>query len=377
MTPTESAAMPHTALSTVDLDRQARAVADSDISLVSAALRENLATHAAVLTGVHHDLGPLTAVLDRAGARGKRLRASFCLWGARGASGGDLPAGAPEVAAAIELFHLAALVHDDVMDHSDHRRGLPTVHRHFADEHRHNRRAGDADAYGEAVAILAGDLCLTWSDDVLADGTADLDRPTRRRVRQIWSAMRDETIAGQFLDIDGQTHPASSAPQAELVLRFKSAKYTVSHPLRLGGALAGAPAELLSAYDQIGIAAGEAFQLRDDLLGVLGDPALTGKPTIDDIREGKRTLLIAWAEENSSRVQRRVLAEHLGNPEVTEDGARAVCDVLHDSGAVQRVEDRIAVLAADATARIAALAVDDVTRRALAGLVARCVWRAS
>ncbi|MCF3938296.1 MULTISPECIES: polyprenyl synthetase family protein [Gordonia] len=377
MTPTHTESAPQASGHAADLDRRVRELADSDIAQVGSVLRTQLADHAAVLTGVHPDLRPVSAVLARAGNRGKRLRASFCLWGARGATRGELPPGATQIAAAVELFHLAALIHDDIMDHSDQRRGLSTMHRHFADEHRHNSRIGDADAYGEAVAVLAGDLCLTWSDDILAEGTADLDRTTRRQVRRIFSVMRDEAIAGQFLDVDGQTHAVTSATRAELVLRFKSAKYTISHPLRLGAAVAGAPADLLSAYDAIGIAAGEAFQLRDDLLGVLGDPAVTGKPTIDDIREGKRTLLIAWAEENADRIQRRVLDQHLGNPEVTHDGVREVCEVLRDTGAVRRVENRIAELAAQSTELIDASPVDEVTRHALAGLVARCVWRAA
>ncbi|WP_431309432.1 polyprenyl synthetase family protein [Gordonia sesuvii] len=340
-------------------------------------LHEQVAEHASVLTGVHGDLSALASALARAGSGGKRLRASFCLWGARGAADGELPSGAIETAAAIELFHLAALVHDDVMDHSDHRRGLPTVHRHFADEHRRDGRTGDADAYGDAVAILAGDLCLTWSDDVLHDAVTGLGRPTRDVVRRIWSTMRDEAIAGQYLDVDGQTRMTTSAARARVVLRFKSAKYTISHPLRLGGALGGAPADLLAAYDAIGLTAGEAFQLRDDVLGVLGDPAVTGKPAIDDIREGKRTLLVALAENQASTTQRRILADNLGNPEVTDDGVRAVCDVLHDTGAVLAVESRIGRLAEEAAAHIDALPVDHLTRSALGSLVARCVWRAA
>ncbi|MFW0794469.1 polyprenyl synthetase family protein [Gordonia sp. CPCC 205515] len=344
---------------------------------MDAVLREHVAAHTALLTGIHPDVAPLADYFERALTGGKRLRAAFCLWGARGATGGELPDGTLETAAAIELFHLAALIHDDVMDHSDERRGLPTAHRHFADRHRRTGLAGESDDFGQAIAILAGDLCLTWSDDLIADAVSALPTPIRRRTRAVWSTMRDETIGGQYLDILGQTLPTASKSRTQLVLHFKSAKYTVAHPLRLGGALGGASDQLMGAYESLGLIAGEAFQLRDDLLGVFGNAAQTGKPVVDDIREGKRTLLVAVAAERANPIQQQHLSENLGNPDLTEEGLAEVCRVFEETGAADYVEQRITQLAAEAEQAIDELPVDLMTRVALRDLVARCVWRTS
>lgn len=338
-------------------------------------MREHVAGHSQVLRAVDPDLTPVTELLGEMARGGKRIRGAFCMVGARGASGGELPPGSGEAAAAIELFHLAALIHDDVMDHSDRRRGRPTAHRHFAGHHRGRRWAGDADAYGEAVAVLAGDLCLTWSDDLIDLAFADRDLSTRRAGRDMWTQMRDETIAGQYLDILGQAQRTLSSRRAGQVMRFKSARYTIGHPLRLGGVLGGASEELLRGYDRIGLTAGEAFQLRDDVLGVFGDPDLTGKPIVDDIREGKRTLLVTTAAERATPAQRAVLDRHLGDPDLTDDGLLAVCDVLRDTGAADDVEQRIAHLTAEALDVVDGLGVDHETTAGLRDLVERCSWR--
>ena len=361
----------------VDGGAHAAALADTDRALVDGVIATQVERHAQVLTSVDGELSAVTTVLRDAAARGKRLRASFCLWGARGAAGGDLPAGATEAAAAIELFHLAALVHDDIMDNSDARRGLPTVHRHFADEHHRASRHGDPANFGSAVAILAGDMCLAWSDDLIAAAVADADSDIRATVRSMWSQMRDEAFAGQHLDMLSQTLPSTSETRARAVLRFKSALYTIGRPLGLGGALGRAPALLLRQYNDIGLAAGEAFQLRDDLLGIFGDPTVTGKPVIDDVREGKRTLLVALAEQRATDIERRLLADSLGNPGITEADLLAVRDVFCGTGAVAAVEQRIEILAAQALATVDELDVDATTRYALAGLIDRCVWRQS
>ncbi len=355
----------------------ARARGAEDVGLVDGVIANRLDRHAHVLASVGDELSTVAAVLRDAAARGKRLRASFCLWGARGAADGDRVPGAVETAAAIELFHLAALVHDDIMDNSDARRGLPTVHRRFADAHARDGRCGDPDGFGSAVAILAGDMCLAWSDDLLATAVVDIDRDIRHATRMIWSQMRDEAFAGQYLDMLSQTIPTTSVTRARTVLRFKSARYTIGHPLVLGGTLGGASPALLGHYDAIGLSAGEAFQLRDDLLGVFGDPAITGKPAIDDIREGKRTLLVALAERSASRTERRLLADCLGNPNLTEDQLSAVREVMSAGGAVAAVEDRIARLADEAFATVDELEVDRVTRHALTSLIDRCLWRQS
>ncbi|MET9200443.1 polyprenyl synthetase family protein [Gordonia sp. NPDC003585] len=358
-------------------DRATDVCAAEDAASVDAVLRTHVGGHTDRLAAIHSDVNPLADYLNCALTGGKRLRALLCLWGARAAAGGDLPAGAVGVAAAIELFHLAALIHDDVMDHSDQRRGMPTAHRHFADRHATDRLTGDPEAFGQAVAILAGDLCLTWSDDLFTDAVRTLSPAVRDRTRDVWSTMRDETVAGQYLDVLGQTLPSTSMARTRVVLHYKSAKYTVAQPLRLGGVLGCASDDLLIAYESLGLAAGEAFQLRDDLLGVFGDAAQTGKPVVDDIREGKRTLLVAVATDRANRTQLAEIERSLGNPDITDEDLHAVCDVLRQTGAVDHVERRIDELAADALSAVDGLPIDDTSRSALQQLISRCVWRTS
>ncbi|PYE19227.1 geranylgeranyl diphosphate synthase type I [Williamsia limnetica] len=344
---------------------------------VNDVLSSHVTDHSAAMGELSDEVTSLTATIANTLDRGKRIRAQFSMWGSFGASGGELVEGVPEIAAAIELFHFAALIHDDLMDSSDTRRGLPTVHRHFADEHIREQRLGDADNHGSAAAILVGDMCLSWSDDLAAMATDSLDSAARRTVRAMWSQMRDEAYAGQYLDMLSQTEATTSRRRTDLILRLKSAKYTISHPLCLGAAIAGGDDELLHLYDQIGLTAGAAFQLRDDLLGVFGDPRVTGKPAIDDIREGKRTLLMAVAESRAGQSQKEILRHALGNPAVGEDDLEAVRSVLTATGADSAVEDRIRELTGKAMEILEYLPVDDVTRSALTGLIERCVWRQS
>ncbi|GAC66964.1 polyprenyl synthetase family protein [Gordonia soli] len=348
-----------------------------ELALVEEMLTAQVGHHATKLTGVSDELQQVSDAVTEMVRGGKRLRAAFCLAGAHGSARGEVVPGAVEMAAAIELFHLAALVHDDLMDNSDLRRGQPTVHRRFADEHVRSRRRGSADGHGSAVAVLVGDMCLSWSDDLATAAADTLDIDGRRAVRSMWSAMRDEAYGGQFLDMLSQTEAATSRDRTHRVLRYKSARYTVSRPLGLGGALGGAHPELLARYDEIGLAAGEAFQLRDDVLGVFGDEHVTGKPAVDDIREGKRTLLIAVAEERAGFAQRRVLSRHLGNSVVTSADVESVREVLRDTGAVEAVEDRIDTLTGDALSMVDELDVDTHTRQCLAELIHRCVRRRS
>lgn len=347
----------------------------TDLRLVDEMLSAHFRGHAATLLEVGSELAPAAEAVAARLTGGKRLRAAFCLWGARGAARGRPVPGVVELASAIELFHLAALVHDDVMDDSDTRRGLPTVHRLFADALLEENRQGDPETWGTAVAILVGDMCLSWSDDLAAAAVDDAGRSVRAAVRRTWTQMRDEAYAGQYLDMLSQTEEQADADRTERVLRYKSARYTIGQPLRLGGTLAGADESLLSDYDRIGLTAGEAFQLRDDVLGVFGDEAVTGKPAIDDIREGKRTMLVALAQESATLRERRVLDDCLGNPDLDVTGLARVRAVFESTGALERVEQRIVELAEDAFGIIAGAAVDDETRQALSGLVERCVWR--
>lgn len=345
------------------------------MTAVGRVLRDRVRTHANTLLEVSDELAPVVAAVRAAAAGGKRLRAAFCLWGARGAAAGrDVP-GAVEAGAALEMFHLAALVHDDVMDHSDERRGVPTVHRTFASRHAEEAGLGDGEDFGVAVAVLAGDLCLTWSDDLLAEAAALATDAAGARA--VWTEMRDQVLAGQYLDVLGQTRRTTDPEQAGRVVRFKSAKYTVEHPLLLGGTLAGADETLLTRYSSFGLQVGEAFQLRDDVLGVYGDPGVTGKPAVDDVRQGKRTLLVAWAEEAATPVQRQVLHRRLGDPAADERAVAEVREVLDATGARARVEGRIGDLVARAYDDLGAMRVDERTRGALAALTEACAWRAA
>ncbi|WP_137293882.1 polyprenyl synthetase family protein [Nocardioides dongxiaopingii] len=360
-----------------------------DVHRVDEALTRTVDAQARILVDVSPDLEPVAqAVRQRAGG-GKRLRAAFCLWaadavagsaGATAGAGATVTPGVVEAGAALEMFHLGALVHDDVMDRSDSRRGIPTVHRAFADGHRSARSTGDPELYGHSVAILTGDLCLTWADDLLtraADAATAAGTPDRAAAaRAVWELMRTQTMAGQFLDLHPLGRPRTLDDVARVV-RFKSAKYTVEHPLLLGTALAGGSVAMTDFCSAFGLRVGEAFQLRDDVLGVFGDSRETGKPTLDDVREGKRTVLVAQAAETASAAQLAVLHRHLGDDALDEAGLEQVRQVLVDSGALDRVERRITTLVEDSLALLAAAPIPVRSREALVDLTEASVWRAA
>ncbi|HET8614713.1 MAG TPA: polyprenyl synthetase family protein, partial [Actinomycetales bacterium] len=275
---------------------------------VQRALDDHLAHQQSRLDELGPRVAPLLDTIRVLLAGGKRLRAAFCYWGWRGAGGGPGDE-AVRAGAAVEMFQAAALLHDDVMDASDTRRGLPTAHRRMAALHRDRQWSGSADRFGTAAAVLAGDLCLAWSDEMLA--RSGLSSAQVDAGRDVFDLMRTQLMAGQYLDVLAQALPESegggTTEQARHVIRFKSAKYTVEHPLLLGGTLAGAPRSLLDAYSAYGLPLGEAFQLRDDVLGVFGDPHETGKPAGDDLREGKRTVLVAEAFTAATGEQEKTL----------------------------------------------------------------------
>ena len=335
------------------------------------------------LAGVGPELDELVDVVRDLMDGGKRLRAAFCLWGAQAVGEDARPAGAgvAQAAAALEMFHLGALVHDDVMDRSELRRGVPTVHRTFATRHTLDDRAGSAEAFGDSVAILVGDLCLTWADDLLdravRSATAAGHAASGEAARLVWERMRTQTMAGQYLDLVAQGRRGTSTSDATQVLHFKSAKYTVEHPLLLGGALVGAPAALLDDYAAFGLQVGEAFQLRDDVLGVFGEPGATGKSSLDDVREGKRTMLVAYAEEAAGETQLAVLRRHLGDDGLDDHGLRVVREVLTDTGALARVESRIGELVAQAFELLDRMPVTPQSREALVALTDASVWRSA
>ncbi len=322
------------------------------------------------LAAVSPELVPLTDALTELLSGGKRLRPAFCFWGHLGAGGVDSDE-LVVAAASLELFQACAIIHDDVMDQSDTRRGKPAVHRRFAELHRDEDWHGDPEVFGAGAAILLGDLCLSWSDEMLATSGA----PRLAAGKAVYDAMRSELMGGQYLDLLEQARGGGSVERALRVARYKSAKYTIERPLHLGAALAGAGQEVLEAYSGYGLPLGEAFQLRDDVLGVFGDPSQTGKPAGDDLREGKRTVLVAIAMEAASPAQASVVRRHLGDPHLTEPGVSALRTVLTDTGAVGRVEGLIATLMDDAMAALAAAPVTEPAREVLGELAVAATSR--
>lgn len=321
-------------------------------------------------------LGEAIADLVRGG---KRLRAAFCYWGWRGAGGEDGEA-IVAAATAMELFQAAALIHDDVMDDSDTRRGMPAVHRRFAARHADRRWLGDSDHFGRAGAVLAGDLCLVWSDELFT--ASGLDPAALRRARVPFDRMRTQLMAGQYLDMLEQVDPtqAQDLPQAvesgteraRQVIRYKSAKYSIEEPLQIGGAAAGATDDLLAGYRAYGLPLGEAFQLRDDVLGVFGDPDRTGKPAGDDLREGKRTVLIAQTLATATPAQAEMVDRLLGDPDLDAGGVADLRQVIVDTGALKRVEalmDELVEASRAALAGLAGAGLADPAQQALSGLV--------
>ena len=296
------------------------------------------------LTPLGDDATRLVDAVRAAVSGGKRLRAMFCHWGfhaVRAPHDETETTGLVRAAAALEMLHASALVHDDYMDASDTRRGAPSAHRAFAELHRKDGWRGNPEQYGAAGAILLGDLLLSWADEMLR--RCGLPAPAVLEALRFFDITRTEVVAGQFLDVSAQARGDADVEQSMRVLRYKSAKYSVERPLHVGAALAGAdPAriELLTAY---GLPLGEAFQLRDDLLGVFGDPEVTGKPAGDDLSEGKRTVLVALALAGATPEDALTLDTRLGH---RLDG-REVAElqrIIERSGAHAEVEHWIGEL---------------------------------
>lgn len=320
-------------------------------------LREYLAARRRDAAYIGTEYGALTEALEEFVLRGgKRLRPAFAYWGWRAVSehadGTD-----PHVLrlfSALELLHACALVHDDVIDDSATRRGMPTVHVQFAGVHRDNRWRGSGARFGMSAAILLGDLALVWADDIVA--SADLPPDAHHRVQRVWADIRTEVLGGQYLDILAEASGAESIASAMTVNTYKTASYTVSRPLQLGVAAAADRPDVLAAFHEFGTDLGVAFQLRDDVLGVFGDPAVTGKPAGDDLRSGKRTVLLAEAVERAGRtdpIAAKLLRTSIGT-ELSDDQVAELCDVIETVGALAAVEARIDTLTQRAVEVLAA-----------------------
>ncbi|NKZ06213.1 polyprenyl synthetase family protein [Actinomadura latina] len=326
------------------------------------------------LLAISDDLGPLLSALDALLSGGKRLRPAFCYWGWRAAGGEDGP-GIVAAAASLELLQASALIHDDVMDSSDTRRGQPSAHRRFEALHRAQAWPGDAEAFGGGAAILLGDLCLAWSSEMFE--TCGLDTERRRRGRAVYDLMRTEVMCGQYLDMLEGTRGRATVATALRVVEYKSAKYTIERPLHLGAALAGARPDVTAALTGYGLPLGIAFQLRDDVLGVFGDPAATGKPAGDDLREGKRTVLIALTLERASAAQADAVRRRLGDPALDRPGVDELRTIIEETGGLAACEALIERYQREAERILDAAAIDAGSRQALAALAVAATTRST
>ena len=294
-------------------------------------------------------LHPLEALRALVMAGGKRLRPVFCHWGFVAGGGDPTDQRIIDAGAAFELLQAFALIHDDVMDDSAVRRGAPAVHRRFADRHTARAWAGESRRFGEGVAILAGDLALVYADLLLPTGSPEL--------AALWHELRIELNIGQYLDLAGTATGGIDREGALRIARLKSGRYTVERPLQLGALLAGDPA-LAAALSQYGDPLGEAFQLRDDVLGVFGRQEQTGKPVGDDLREGKPTLMLAVAHERADGAGKALLAR-VGDPELDDDDVERLQALYVSTGALEVAEAEITALAARAVASLPAIPLPD------------------
>ncbi|MEU7554985.1 polyprenyl synthetase family protein [Streptomyces sp. NPDC044571] len=283
------------------------------------------------LLHLHAELSPLTEQLRRSLARGKRIRAAFLYWGWRAAGQPDCE-GVIRAAAAMELVHAAACTHDDIIDDSRMRHGQLTAHAAFAAAGRRST----------ALAMILGDLLMGYAGHLFT--TCGLPGGYLARTVPLWSTLLRETMAGEFLEVLRTDAAGGRVPQVAQsleVARYKTAKYTVERPLHLGATLGGAPRALLDAFSGYGLPLGEAFQLRDDLLGTFGDPATTGKSNLDDLRDAKPTALLALTLAAADEDDRRLLAKLVGNPDLGQEEASSVRTLMERCGARRQVEDMI------------------------------------
>lgn len=281
---------------------------------------------------------------------GKRLRAALCYWGWRAGGGPD---GEPPIAAAsaVEMLHTFSLIHDDVMDHSDLRRGRPAVHVEYRDNHDRGEWRGSRDDFGTSAAILAGDLCLVWADMILNE--TDLSAAARRRGATVYDAMRRDAIRGQYLDLVGQAHGAVDPAQARTIALAKTASSATVGPLLFGAELAGAASHVSAALRAYAEPLGLAFQLHDDLLGAFGNPATIGKPSGKDLRDGKATLLLALARRRGGAATAVRIDELSGAGD--DRAVTELQDLIESTGARSHVEREISLLRNRATRSLGAL----------------------
>ncbi|MFJ1536700.1 polyprenyl synthetase family protein [Streptomyces mirabilis] len=324
-------------------------------------LGEFVTVEARALADIDACLAPVAEQLHAVTGHGKRLRAAFCYWGWRGAGQPDSEA-LVRAAGAIELVHAAAVVHDDLIDHSRTRHGRPTGHIALREVLTGHARPK---AGARSLAMLVGDLLMSMAGQLFT--TSGLPGAFLSRARPVWAVLARELVAGECLEV--LRTGAEPDPDASVkVIRYKTAKYTVEHPLQIGGLLAGAPLRLLQAYSDYGLPLGEAFQLRDDLLGLLGDPEETGKDPADDLAGNRPTALMAHALTSATKAEHGELHLLLGQAKLSEQQVERVREIAHRTGAVARVEDMINARLREAHDVLADADLTTEARRALSAL---------
>lgn len=314
---------------TTELDRIAQPVAARIESLLSSEIERWSALDSTLKE-------PLSSLLEFVLAGGKRLRPAFCYWAFIGAGGDPLDARVVDAGAALELLHSFALIHDDVMDDSRRRRGNDAIHAQFERAHQSNGWSGEARRFGEGAAILIGDMAFVYADHMMAKSP--------REALDVFTEMRVELNVGQYLDVSATVRSDASLPMAKKIGQYKSGKYTVERPMHLGAALAGRFNDLSDVYSEYGSPVGEAFQLRDDLLGAFGDPEKIGKPVGGDLEEGKPTALLALARQRAKGKDLELLSARYGASDLQDEEIAELQRIFIETGARDEVSQTIDAL---------------------------------
>ncbi|MEY4452080.1 MAG: hypothetical protein RLZZ380_1201 [Actinomycetota bacterium] len=364
------------------------------IDLVERRLASFCAERRAELTAIEPELGQVIDFIQGLLIGGKRFRALFAYWSWSSClsdtttphtdSQKERSASAlVDICAALEMFHAAALVHDDLLDNSDTRRGAPAVHKKFESLHTNSGWAGSASRFGQAGSVLAGDLMLGWASELFDSGVKRApSSEIAWNCRDEFAKMRIEVMAGQYLDIleenAGPTRDADEAVgRANRVMLYKTAKYSIEAPLLIGASFCGASAETMRGLSAFAIPLGLAFQLRDDVLGVFGEPEVTGKPAGDDLREGKRTTLIALTRQTLSGTTVKLFDELMSNRDLNAEQIRLLQETIKGSGALAKVEQMIDEYGNESLLALQQLQLDEFGKENLKALALKVVNRSS
>lgn len=339
---------------------------------IQANLDDFIQSHIDLMAAIAPDTLELVNSLSALISGGKRLRPAFAYWGYRSADGTDSDS-VVRACASLEFLQACALIHDDVMDASDTRRGKPATHKQFEALHKTQGWHGSSIGFGHGAAILIGDLALSWADEMLL--TSGLAQDQLNRAKATYDIMRSELMAGQYLDLLEQARRGTTVAKAQNVIRYKSAKYTIERPLLIGAAIAHADESHMNVLSTFGLALGEAFQLRDDVLGVFGNAETTGKPAGDDLREGKQTVLMALALDNKDYGHR--ISELMDVSEKTSDVISELQALISSSGALEQVEHIIDTQTTIALEALESPSISPDAREALAALAVMSTQRSA